>query len=132
MTEFEGKVLADLSVLKCQMSEVVGIGQAGGLIQLEARMHEHDGMLQCFKGVGGGRKRQPVVQALSSWGCGRERAMHRGVGAAHIIKRMPQYPNPLVGVIMGSRNDYTVMRAAVEILREFGVPHEARVVSAHR
>lgn len=33
---------------------------------------------------------------------------------------------------MGSRNDYTVMRAAVEILREFGVPHEARVVSAHR
>ena len=58
--------------------------------------------------------------------------MHRGGGAAHIIKRMPQYPNPLVGVIMGSRNDYTVMRAAVEILREFGVPHEARVVSAHR
>ena len=39
---------------------------------------------------------------------------------------------PLVGVIMGSRNDYAVMRAAVELLREFGVPHEARVVSAHR
>jgi len=39
---------------------------------------------------------------------------------------------PLVGVIMGSKNDYAVMRAAVEILREFGVPHEARVVSAHR
>jgi len=39
---------------------------------------------------------------------------------------------PLVGVIMGSRNDYTVMRAAVDILREFGVPHEVRVVSAHR
>ena len=33
---------------------------------------------------------------------------------------------------MGSKNDYAVMRAAVEILREFGVPHEARVVSAHR
>jgi 5-(carboxyamino)imidazole ribonucleotide mutase len=41
-------------------------------------------------------------------------------------------PQPLVGVIMGSRSDYTVMRAAVEMLREFGVPHEARVVSAHR
>jgi 5-(carboxyamino)imidazole ribonucleotide mutase len=41
-------------------------------------------------------------------------------------------PKPLVGVIMGSRSDYTVMRAAVEMLREFGVPHEARVVSAHR
>jgi 5-(carboxyamino)imidazole ribonucleotide mutase len=33
---------------------------------------------------------------------------------------------------MGSRNDYAVMRAAVEMLREFGVPYEARVVSAHR
>ncbi len=33
---------------------------------------------------------------------------------------------------MGSRNDYAVMRAAVEILREFDVPHETRVVSAHR
>jgi 5-(carboxyamino)imidazole ribonucleotide mutase len=39
---------------------------------------------------------------------------------------------PLVAVIMGSRNDYAVMRAAVEMLREFGVPHEAKVVSAHR
>jgi 5-(carboxyamino)imidazole ribonucleotide mutase len=39
---------------------------------------------------------------------------------------------PLVAVIMGSKSDYAVMRAAVEMLREFGVPHEARVVSAHR
>lgn len=41
-------------------------------------------------------------------------------------------PAPLVGVIMGSKSDYAVMRAAVEMLREFGVPHEVRVVSAHR
>jgi len=40
--------------------------------------------------------------------------------------------SPLVGVIMGSKSDFAVMRAAVEMLREFGVPHEARVVSAHR
>jgi 5-(carboxyamino)imidazole ribonucleotide mutase len=33
---------------------------------------------------------------------------------------------------MGSRNDFAVMRSAVDILREFGVPCEARVVSAHR
>lgn len=33
---------------------------------------------------------------------------------------------------MGSRNDYAVMRAAVEMLTEFGVAHEVRVVSAHR
>ena len=30
----------------------------------------------------------------------------------------------LVGVVMGSRNDYAVMRGAVEVLREFGVAHE--------
>lgn len=40
--------------------------------------------------------------------------------------------NILVGVVMGSRNDYSVMRAAVEVLKEFGVPHEVQVVSAHR
>ncbi len=40
--------------------------------------------------------------------------------------------NPLVGIIMGSRNDYAVMRSAVEMLAEFDVPHEVRVVSAHR
>ena len=39
---------------------------------------------------------------------------------------------PLVGVVMGSKSDYTVMGAAVRMLQEFGVPHEARVVSAHR
>lgn len=40
--------------------------------------------------------------------------------------------SPLVGIVMGSRSDYSVMRAAVEILQEFGVAHEAKVVSAHR
>jgi len=39
---------------------------------------------------------------------------------------------PLVGVIMGSRSDYDVMRHAVEALAELGVPHEVEVVSAHR
>jgi 5-(carboxyamino)imidazole ribonucleotide mutase len=38
----------------------------------------------------------------------------------------------LVGVVMGSRNDYAVMQSAVEVLKEFGVAHEVRVVSAHR
>lgn len=38
----------------------------------------------------------------------------------------------LVGVVMGSRSDYAVMRGAVEVLKEFGVAHEVRVVSAHR
>lgn len=39
---------------------------------------------------------------------------------------------PLVGVVMGSRSDYEVMSAAVEILDALQIPHEARVVSAHR
>ena len=41
-------------------------------------------------------------------------------------------PPPLVSVIMGSRSDWDTMRAADEILTEFGVPHECRIVSAHR
>ena len=40
--------------------------------------------------------------------------------------------NPQVGVIMGSRSDWETMSAAAEILRQFGVPYECRVVSAHR
>lgn len=39
---------------------------------------------------------------------------------------------PLVGVIMGSKSDWDTMRHASDILKEFGVPHECRVVSAHR
>ena len=39
---------------------------------------------------------------------------------------------PLVGVVMGSKSDYEVLSAAVDILRELEIPHEARVVSAHR
>ncbi|MDY0072382.1 MAG: 5-(carboxyamino)imidazole ribonucleotide mutase [Thauera sp.] len=39
---------------------------------------------------------------------------------------------PLVGIIMGSNSDWPTMQAAARILTEFGVPHEARVVSAHR
>jgi 5-(carboxyamino)imidazole ribonucleotide mutase len=40
--------------------------------------------------------------------------------------------SPLVGVIMGSRSDWDTMSHAAAILAEFGVPHETRVVSAHR
>lgn len=39
---------------------------------------------------------------------------------------------PLVGVVMGSKSDYEVLAAAVEILRTLEIPHEARIVSAHR
>ena len=40
--------------------------------------------------------------------------------------------NPLVGIIMGSKTDLETLQGAVEILKEFGVEHEVRVLSAHR
>jgi 5-(carboxyamino)imidazole ribonucleotide mutase len=39
---------------------------------------------------------------------------------------------PLVGVVMGSNSDWPVMEKAVEQLEAFGIPYEAKVVSAHR
>ena len=39
---------------------------------------------------------------------------------------------PLVGIIMGSRSDWETMRHAADMLARLGVPHEVRVVSAHR
>ncbi|WP_420475973.1 5-(carboxyamino)imidazole ribonucleotide mutase [Noviherbaspirillum sp. ST9] len=43
-----------------------------------------------------------------------------------------QTEKPVVGVIMGSSSDWDVMQNAVAMLKEFGIPHEAKVVSAHR
>src|SRR5256885_136393 len=40
--------------------------------------------------------------------------------------------NPLVGIIMGSKTDLETLQGAVDILRDFGVEHEVRVLSAHR
>ncbi len=39
---------------------------------------------------------------------------------------------PLVAVVMGSKSDWEVMRQAADLLAKFGVPHECRVLSAHR
>ena len=44
----------------------------------------------------------------------------------------PSYESPVVGVIMGSRSDWETMKNAADMLEQFGVPHECRVVSAHR
>jgi 5-(carboxyamino)imidazole ribonucleotide mutase len=45
---------------------------------------------------------------------------------------MTEQSKPLVGVIMGSSSDWDVMQNAVAILKQFGVPFEASVISAHR
>jgi 5-(carboxyamino)imidazole ribonucleotide mutase len=41
-------------------------------------------------------------------------------------------PTPLVGVVMGSKSDFAVLEDCVALLKEFNIPFEARVVSAHR
>jgi hypothetical protein len=53
MTEFEGQVLADLSVLKSQMKHLLGIGQPGRLTQLEERVELHERSVQRMKGLMG-------------------------------------------------------------------------------
>jgi 5-(carboxyamino)imidazole ribonucleotide mutase len=45
---------------------------------------------------------------------------------------MADQAKPVVGVVMGSSSDWEVMQHAVAILEQFGVPHEAQVISAHR
>jgi len=45
---------------------------------------------------------------------------------------MTDLAKPVIGVVMGSSSDWDVMKHAVDILTQFGVPHEALVISAHR
>ena len=45
---------------------------------------------------------------------------------------MNNVKQPIVGIIMGSKSDWDTMRTATEVLEQFDVPHECRVVSAHR
>jgi 5-(carboxyamino)imidazole ribonucleotide mutase len=40
--------------------------------------------------------------------------------------------HPLVGIVMGSDSDWPIMKACAETLKQFGVPHESKVLSAHR
>jgi hypothetical protein len=53
MTEFEGQVLADLSVLKNQMNQLMGVGQPGRLTRLEERVEQHERSVQRVKGLVG-------------------------------------------------------------------------------
>jgi 5-(carboxyamino)imidazole ribonucleotide mutase len=64
----------------------------------------------------GGEAPPPTIQALSR------------TSKANAVQSAPA----VVGVVMGSSSDWDTLRAATEILAEFGIAHEARVVSAHR
>jgi len=61
----------------------------------------------------------------------RDSRSHKASKGAAAVKKAPPLP-PIVSVIMGSKSDWETMRAASEILTSFGVPHECRVISAHR
>jgi 5-(carboxyamino)imidazole ribonucleotide mutase len=49
-----------------------------------------------------------------------------------MARRTTPKAGPIVGIIMGSRSDWATMSHAADILERLGVPHEVRVVSAHR
>ena len=51
MTDFESQVLQELSMLKAQMQQLLGIGQPGRLNQLEARVDSHERSVQRLKGL---------------------------------------------------------------------------------
>ena len=48
------------------------------------------------------------------------------------MKTTSKTRDPLVAIIMGSKSDWATMKAAADVLTEFGVPHETKIVSAHR
>jgi 5-(carboxyamino)imidazole ribonucleotide mutase len=52
--------------------------------------------------------------------------------AALPLKTQNSGKQVLVGVVMGSKSDYEVLEPAIEVLAFFEIPHEARIVSAHR
>jgi 5-(carboxyamino)imidazole ribonucleotide mutase len=69
-----------------------------------------------------------AAQAIMGSGCLRRFYLMPAMG----LEAMSIQEEPLVAVIMGSKSDWETMRHADEILTQFGVPHECRIVSAHR
>jgi hypothetical protein len=53
MTDFEAEVLQELSALKAQMSQLLGVGQPGRLHQLEQRVEAHEQSVQQLRGLAG-------------------------------------------------------------------------------
>lgn len=77
-------------------------------------------------------KPRAAFQALRSCLPGRQLVTVSFSRYATHVDLMSQQAKPLVGVIMGSQSDWETMRHAAEALAQFGVPHECRIVSAHR
>lgn len=73
----------------------------------------------------------PVTSQKNKPSSGRKKTAPKTASKKTAAKMVAAEP-PLVGVVMGSSSDWNVMQHAVALLKEFGVPHEANVVSAHR
>jgi 5-(carboxyamino)imidazole ribonucleotide mutase len=58
--------------------------------------------------------------------------MPRKSSSVDNLKRKAKSAAPLVGIVMGSKSDWDVMKNADQTLTDFGVAHECRVISAHR
>ncbi|MDX6695851.1 MAG: 5-(carboxyamino)imidazole ribonucleotide mutase [Blastocatellia bacterium] len=77
----------------------------------------------------------PRLQDVDAASRLRASASHLGASASESLAASPRprvSASPLVAVIMGSKSDWETMRQASEMLTEFEVAHECRVVSAHR
>src|SRR5215831_5798528 len=66
-----------------------------------------------LRGKGGGRRANKTARSSSS-------------------SSLILHPSSLVAILMGSKSDWETMRAASDALKDFGVPHESHVMSAHR
>jgi 5-(carboxyamino)imidazole ribonucleotide mutase len=74
-----------------------------------------------------------MAGAVPESGAGREMTARRlQFKVDQYLERASMSAAVAVGVVMGSSSDWDTLRAATEILAEFGIAHEARVVSAHR
>ena len=62
----------------------------------------------------------------------RRTGLPTGYALGHMAKRAAGTSSPLVGIIMGSRSDWGTMEHAARMLIQLQVPHEVRVISAHR
>src|SRR5438876_158425 len=62
-------------------------------------------------------------------------SINKHFGIPYFLPRgltMPDSSSPLVGILMGSQSDWETMKNAAHMLEQLGIPHEAKVLSAHR
>jgi 5-(carboxyamino)imidazole ribonucleotide mutase len=132
MNEFEAQVLSDLNVLKAQMTGLMGDGNGGRIADLERRMERHEQNWQRAKGFLAAVSVLLAVIEVAVEALFRRCRSYSRSAACDAPYNRPMSDKPLVGVVMGSKSDYETLSSAVEILRALEIPHEAKVVSAHR